>query len=94
MIEEKGEMKEGMLLLAAACLPVQVNDCNTAELCVSCCSHGPWEQNELSSFSSQVLERGSLGRRTKYQCQVQVLRIFTESLDGKGKSGYKFCSKY
>lgn len=50
MIEEKGEMKEGMLLLAAACLPVQVNDCNTAELCVSCRSHG----SKMSCLHSQA----------------------------------------
>lgn len=94
MIEEKGGMEAGTLLLAAAGLPAQANDRNTAELCVSCHSPGPWGQNEPSSLSSQVLGSGSLGRRTKYQCQVQGLRIFTESLDGKGKSGYKFCSKY
>lgn len=43
-------------------------------------------------FSSQVLERGSFGRRTRYQCQVQVLRILAESFDGKVKSVQGFAA--
>lgn len=41
-----------------------------------------------------MLERESLGRKAKYQCQVQVLRILAESFHGEVKRVHEFCSKY
>lgn len=85
---------KGRLVTPCSCLSPRADRYGSISgLDVSCHSHGPWEQNK-SSFSSRVLARESLGRRTKYQCRVQVLRILAESFDGKVKSVYKFCSEY
>lgn len=53
-------MQEGTLLLAAACLPLQANDWNITELCLSCHSLEPCEQNEPSGSQARCWKGGHL----------------------------------